>query len=226
MRTFFAVTFATMAILGISTGCRPSQTTQASAPDANPPQTAIPIPVSPTNATPAQAAIPIPVISASQYGAMSRITPKKPSILRDRVFIPGVEIFADGRCYVKTQAGDEFDRRITPDEVESLLHYFQEQGLFSLSDPKISEIIEKYVSTPTIVDLPGGGQTVTYPGRHFFHDGIRDSISVRTEALSFAVRGRPLLYELEAYPSIAELRTLHECIKRVYDAAGVGESYR
>ena len=133
--------------------------------------------------------------------------------------IPGVHIFADGHCQVRTFDGHEFHRWISPSEVERLLRYFEEQHLVSLTDAIIEQSIEQQLQ-PKREELPGGGVRVSYPSWHYVTDCNYTSIAVRTDTQRLRIERYALSHQIEWYPQVAELQIVQRCVQRVYDVLG------
>ena len=137
---------------------------------------------------------------------------------------PGVDVFTDGRCLVRTFDGDELQRRISPADVDRLLGYFEEQRLLTLTDDIIDRSIEQQLQ-PKREELPGGGVRVGFPSRHYVTDCNYTSIAVRTAAQTSRIERYALSHEIEWYPQVAELQTVQQCVQRVYDVIGQHEHH-
>src|SRR6266516_38874 len=71
-----------------------------------------------------------PVVSVKERPTMIRVISRRSGM----EITPGIDIFADGRCVVRTFRGEELERKLEPSDVRRLLKFFDRQGLFSISD--------------------------------------------------------------------------------------------
>lgn len=150
-------------------------------------------PVTPATATE-------PVITVEERPTMIRVTSKQSG----KTIIPGVDIFADGRCVIRTFRGEENERKLQPSDVRGLLDYFDRQGLFSISDESIKRAITDHYFGQ------GGGAI----------DANHTRIAVRTATIQMEVSRNALDREIERYPAVGELRKIQNCVDKVYEIAG------
>ena len=136
-----------------------------------------------------------------------------------REITPGIDIFADGRCAVRTFQGEELEKRLPAGEVRSLLEFFEREGLFSISDAAIERAIDRELE-PVRTELPDGGVQVSSRGRVAVTDSNHTRIAARTDSKSVRISRYALDVELEHYRTATELRTVQRCIERVYEVAG------
>jgi hypothetical protein len=131
---------------------------------------------------------------------------------------PGVDIYADGRCVVRTSDGQEFEKKLQSADIRRLLKFFDHQGLFSISDESIERAIDRELE-PVRTELPGGGVMVSTRGRVCVVDASFTRIAARTPAKEVDIWRYALKVELDEYRTVTELRTVQRCIERVYDIA-------
>ena len=122
--------------------------------------------------------------------------------------VPGIDIFADGRCTVRTYGGEEVERFLLPQDVQALLEFFERQGLYSISNDSIKRAIEAQLATnheiaPVIAV-----------------DGSETRIAARALNKQVEVSCYVLELHIENYPAVIELRTVKTCVERVYEIAG------
>jgi len=139
-----------------------------------------------------------------------------------RDITPGVEVFADGSCRIKTVEGDEYTTKLERSTVRGLLSFLEREGLFSISDESIERAIDRELQ-PVRTELPGGGVSFTSRGRVFVTDSAHARISARAGTNSVRISRYALESEIEHYRTVTELRTVQRCIQRVYDVGLHGE---
>jgi hypothetical protein len=140
-----------------------------------------------------------PVITVEERPAMYAVLSKRSG----RPIIPGIDIFEDGRCVVRTFNGDESEKVLQKSDVQTLLDFFDQQDLFSISEESITGAVARQ------------GQFVV------FVDGTTTRLAAREGARQFDVSRKCLNRELESYsPNVRELRAMVNCIEKVYEVAG------
>ncbi|MEW6307104.1 MAG: hypothetical protein AB1705_26875 [Verrucomicrobiota bacterium] len=156
-----------------------------------------------------------PVISVAVRPTMIRVISQRSGT----DITPGIDIFADGRCAVRTFRGEEITKRLRVGEVDSLLVFFEREGLFSVSDATIERAIDRELE-PVRTELPGGGFRVSMRGRVLVTDSNHTRIVAQKDSKSVAISRYALNSELEHYRTVTELRTVQRCVDRVYEVAG------
>ena len=132
---------------------------------------------------------------------------------------PGIDIFADGHCVVRTFQGQELERKLQPSAVCGLLDFFERQGLFSISDESIERAIDRELQ-PVRKELQDGGFTVATRWRMVVVDSSYTRIAAQTLSKKVEISRYALHSELEHYRTVTELRTVQQCVERVYEVAG------
>jgi hypothetical protein len=69
-------------------------------------------------------------------------------------------------------------------------------------------------------ELPGGGFSVSSRGRVAIVDSSKTTIAAHTPSKKVEISRYALHAELEHYRTVAELRTVQQCVERVYEVAG------
>jgi hypothetical protein len=156
-----------------------------------------------------------PVISVAERSTMIRVVSQRSGA----EITPGIDIFADGRCMVRTFRGEEVERRLPPSAVSGLLDFFDRQGLFSISDASIERAIDRELE-PVRTELADGGVSVSTRGRVLVVDSSHTRIAARSPTKKVEISRYALHAELEHYRTVTELRTVQRCVERVYEVAG------
>jgi hypothetical protein len=163
----------------------------------------------------AQMASSQPVISIEQRPTMFRVMSQRSG----REITPGIDIFADGRCSVRTFGGEELERSLRRSDVRHLLEFFGRQGLFTVSDDSIERAIDRELQ-PVRTELPDGSVSVSSRGRVVTVDGTHTRIAAHTSTQKVEISRYAMHSELEHYRTVTELRTVQRCVERVYEVAG------
>jgi hypothetical protein len=163
----------------------------------------------------AQTASSQPVISIEQRPTMFRVMSQRSG----REITPGIDIFADGRCSVRTFGGEELERSLRRSDVRQLLEFFDRQGLFTISEDSIERAIDRELQ-PVRTELPDGGVSVSSRGRVATVDGTHTRIAAHTSTQKVEISRYAMHSELEHYRTVTELRTVQRCVERVYEVAG------
>jgi hypothetical protein len=159
-----------------------------------------------------------PIISVEERSRMFRVISQSSG----KLFDPGVDIFADGRCMVRTIDGKEYERRLRLSEVRSLLGFFEGQGFFVLSTEVIELAIDRDLEQRLLhVELPDGSIVVTKRSRVCGVDGSDTRIVARTPSRTVDISRYLLSCELEEYQTVNELKIVQRCIEKVYKVAGL-----
>ena len=156
-----------------------------------------------------------PVISVTVRPTMFRVISQRSG----REITPGIEIFADGRCAIRSFGGEEFEKRLRVGEVDSLLEFFEREGLFAISDASIERAIDRELE-PVRTELPDGGVQWATRGRVLVTDSNHTKIVAQKDSKRVAISRYALDAELEHYRTVTELRTVQRCVERVYEVAG------
>jgi hypothetical protein len=139
-----------------------------------------------------------PVIKVEERSRMFRVISQRSG----KPIVPGIDIFADGRCAVRTYNGEEVERFLLPKDVQVLLEFFEERGLYSISSDSIKRAIEKqFVTNPETVHV------VVIDG-HEANIAARNSSSKQVEISCYALDD-----QLKNYSSVSELRTVKNCVE-------------
>lgn len=145
------------------------------------------------------------VISVSERPTMIRVVSKTSG----RDIIPGIDIYADGRCLIRRFDGTEPEKRLTPSELSELLRFLDQSGFFGLSEVQIESKVE------ATQHLPSGGIRV-----RSVIDANYTSVFARTISKTNRIERYALDFELEWYPEIAELRVMRDAFRRVHEIVG------
>jgi hypothetical protein len=167
------------------------------------------------NATVAPTTAAQPVISVAERPTMIRVISQRSGA----EITPGIDIFADGHCRVRTFRGEELEQRLRPSDVHDLLDFFDRQGLFSISNESIERAIDRELQ-PIRTELPDGSVSLSMRGRAAVVDANHTRIAARTSSKKVDISRYALDSELEDYRTVAELRTVQRCVQRVYEVAG------
>ena len=141
-----------------------------------------------------------PVVSVEQTSDMFYIRSKKTGLH----MTPGVDIFADGKCNVRTFHGAEFTKTITRSKLEELLHWLEGEGLFSISEDVIERRIRETSPEKRVVVVDSG----------------YTRLAAQQGAQTVKLSRYALDAEIENYPEVSELRTIQKCVDRVYATVG------
>jgi|KBSSwiStaDraftv2_1062776.scaffolds.fasta_scaffold211830_5 hypothetical protein len=126
-----------------------------------------------------------------------------------KYLVPGIDLYADGRCLIRRFDGTEREKRVAPSELSELLRFLDQSGFFGMSN----FLIDSKVKAAQI--LPGGGirmRSVT--------DANFILISARTTSKTNRIERYALDEELEWYPEIAELKAMRDAFRRVHEVVG------
>lgn len=156
-----------------------------------------------------------PVISVEERPTMVRVVSQRSGA----DITPGIDIFPDGRCMVRTFRGEELERKLRPSDVRGLLEFFDRQGLFSISDESIERAIDRELE-PVRTELPDGGVRFSSRGRFLASDSSHTRIAAHTPSKKVDISRYALHLELKHYRTVTELRTVQSCVERVYQVAG------
>ena len=154
------------------------------------------------------------VVSFEERPTMYRIISKRTGA----IIIPGVDIFASGRCLLRTVDGEELERRLSPGDVQSLLKFLDGQGLFDISNESIERAIDREVN-PVLVELPNGEFSVSGTGPVCVVDASRSRIVAHMGSKRVDISRYALGVEVEHYRAVTELRTVQNCIKKVCEVS-------
>ncbi len=141
-----------------------------------------------------------PVVSVERQSRMFQVLSKQTG----QPITPGVLIYADGTCRVRTFDGDELTKAIRPSKVRELLDFFQREGLFSISD----ESIDRHMKA-------------VEPYRVVVVDASDTTIVARQDGKSVRISRYALDLEIQHYPEVPELRAVQKCVERVYETVGI-----
>lgn len=159
-----------------------------------------------------------PAISIQEWPTITRVYSKSSGA----ELLPGVELYNDGRCVLRTFRGEEIHKSFHRAAVVRLLKLWKRQGLFSIS----SDAIEKAKSTErqrrtVVTDLPDGSFSIeTPPIRTTPTDMVQMRITARTETETVLLSVNGLLWQIESFPAIREYRTMRRCVNEVYKVTG------
>jgi hypothetical protein len=145
------------------------------------------------------------VISVSERPTMFTVVSKTSG----RHIVPGIDIYADGRCLIHRFDGTESEKRVAPSELSELLRFLDQSGFFGMSN----FLIDSKVKAAQL--LPGGGirmRSVT--------DANYILIFARTISKTNRIERYALDKELEWYPEIAELKAMRDAFRRVHEVVG------
>lgn len=156
-----------------------------------------------------------PVISVEERLVIPPVTSRRSG----RSMNPGIDIFADGRCAIRKFNGSELEKRLSPANVRGLLEFFENEGLFSVSNASIERAIDRAL-TPATEKSSDGNLRVPIRLRAKISDCTETFISARNGAGSVQISRYALCFEVTEYPTVAELRTVQKCVDRVYDIVG------
>lgn len=134
---------------------------------------------------------------------MSRVVSK----ISGREIVPGIDIYADGRCLIRRFDGTEPEKRVSPSEVSELLRFLDQSGFFGLSNFLIDSKVD------AAQRLPGAGiKGVT--------DDYYTFICARTTSKTNDIERYAIDFELEWYPEIAELKVMRDAFRRIHEVVG------
>jgi hypothetical protein len=136
-----------------------------------------------------------PIISVSEEPTMIRVLSRRTG----KDIIPGVDIFADGRCVIRTFAGKERQKKLKPSQVNALLEFFEREGLFRISKESIENAIR---------ESPDGQIDVV--------DANRTTIAVDMGSKKTRISRNALDEEVKFYRTVIELQVMKKCVERVY----------
>jgi len=105
----------------------------------------------------------------------------------------GIDIYEDGRCFVRRVDGTELEKRVSPSTVAQLLTALEHNGFFSLSPWQIDRKVEAAQRAPS------GGYHIR---------GVTDcnfsGVFARTDSQTNVIERYALEHELKWYPEIRE----------------------
>ena len=138
---------------------------------------------------------------------------------RISTIIPGVDMYDDGRCIIRTFDGREFQKTITNDKVRDLLAYLERHGVFGISRAAIDQSIDR-LHEPTTNLLADGTMSISWPMRAFVSDAGFTELTVRTGTNSLTIGREALYFEAKHYPQVLELRALTNFVHKIYETVG------
>jgi hypothetical protein len=141
-----------------------------------------------------------PVVSVEKQSSMSYVVSKKTG----QRITPGIQIYADGTCRVRTDGGEEVRKSVQISRVRDLLDFFQREGLFSISDDSIDRHMKSVARFNRVVVV----------------DSSWTRIAARQDSKEVRISRYALDAEIRYYPEVPELQTVRRCVERVYETAG------
>jgi len=161
---------------------------------------------------------PKPVITVAYESSMMYTVSKE----NGKRILPGCDIFADGRCFLRSVDGDEITMRLPQGEVDDLLKFCEKQGFFSTSNKSLETstkpqhyllVTNDASGLPSIVTIEVPLVTVGNPA--WVTDGTTTSIAIRCGASSNSISRYELDSEIAHYSSVPEFQIVGRCIERV-----------
>ena len=136
------------------------------------------------------------------------------SKLTQRTLVPGIDIFPDGRCFVRRLDGTELAKNLGPADVRELVAFFDAQGLFFLSNDALEKRLEE-MDVPQI-QVDRKGPSVLYKLREAAPVNYRTGLQVRLEGQTILLARWDLDLELRWFPQVRELRVIRACVDKVF----------
>lgn len=146
--------------------------------------------------------------------------PSGPSVRSQRTqrtIVPGIDIFPDGRCLVRRLDGTEQEKSIGTAGVREMVAFFDEKGLFFLSDEAIEKRLEA-MDVPQI-QVDRSGPSVFHKLRESAPVNYRTGLQVRLEGQTILLARWDLDLEIHWFPQLRELRVIRACVDKVFAVA-------
>lgn len=131
--------------------------------------------------------------------------------------VPGIDIFPDGRCLVRRPDGSEQRKDIGRARVRELVEFFDDRGLFFLTNDALDARLSE-ADVPQI-NVDRGGASVLYKLREAAPVNYRTGLQVRLEGMTVLLSRWDLDLELRWFPQVRELHIIRACVDKVFEAA-------
>ncbi len=138
--------------------------------------------------------------------------------------IPGYDMFADGKCSLRTSEGDEFTLKLSPEEVANLISFSKEQGFFSISNESLEkasrpissidlQLVTNEVSGVISVEVFGGSTTYSGPAMEMHGDQV--TVSIQDGTIKNSISRYNLPREIKHYTNLTQFQIIGRCVDKI-----------
>ncbi|HEY1170714.1 MAG TPA: hypothetical protein VGH19_05030 [Verrucomicrobiae bacterium] len=158
-----------------------------------------------------------PIISVANESTYMLAISKKSG----KRIIPGYDIFADGKCSLRSSEGDEFTLKLPPEEVTGLVSFSKEQGFFSISNESLEkasypitsidlQLVTNEISGVVSVEVIGATSTYSMETH-----ANQVTVSIQDGTVKNSISRYNLHKEIKHYTNLTQFQIIGRCVDKI-----------